>query len=116
MNDQRIRDEAAALERRSATDDRWHGLKRDYTATDVICLGARSVWGTASPEPARRLWELAGNENHLAALGAVSGNQAVQIVKGGSEGDLPHWAGRSRRQQPRRAGLHRSEPLPRDST
>ena len=62
---------------------------------------------------AERLWELLHTEPYVHALGALTGNQAVQKVRGRPEGDLPErLAGRGRRQH-RRADVSRPEPLSR---
>ena len=52
------------------------------------------------------------SEEWVAALGALTGGQAVQMVKAGLEGDLPLRLAGRRRRQPRRADLPRPEPLP----
>src|SRR6202012_4612309 len=79
-----ISQQAANLRAAWETDQRWAGLTRDYTAEDV----ARVRGSVAEdPPPARRgaprLWELLKSEDAVRALGAITGNQAVQQVKAG---------------------------------
>jgi isocitrate/methylisocitrate lyase len=86
MNDteQRIREEADALEQRWETDARWRGVQRTYSAEDVIRLrGSFRVEHTVGRRGAERLWELLGSEEYTAALGALTGGQAVEMVKAG---------------------------------
>ncbi len=77
---------AAELEERWATDPRWTGVERTYTAVDVVRLRGsipRDV-GTAR-RGAERLWELLHERHYVPALGALSGGQAVQMVRAGLE-------------------------------
>ena len=61
------------------TDQRWAGIKRDYTAEDVIRLrGSVVEEHTLARRGAGRLWELLHTEDAVRALGAITGNQAVQ--------------------------------------
>ncbi len=63
---------------------RWDGVTRDYTAEDVVRLqGSFTVEQTLAARGARRLWELLGAEEYVHALGAMTGGQAVQMVKAG---------------------------------
>ena len=63
---------------------RFAGLKRDYTATDVVRLrGTLQVRHTLAEHGAARLWSLLQGKDHIHALGAVTGNQAVQMVRAG---------------------------------
>jgi isocitrate lyase len=72
------------LERRWAEDTRWRGIKRDYSAEEVIRLqGSLIVEHTLAKVGARRLWELLGSEPYIATFGALTGAQAVQMVKAG---------------------------------
>ena len=79
------RDEASAsLERVWATDPRWKGISRTYTATDVVRLrGSVQIEHTLARLGAQRLWDLVNHEDYVAALGALTGNQAIQQVKAG---------------------------------
>jgi len=63
---------------------RWEGVVRGYSAADVERLrGSVRVEHTLAQLGARRLWELLHAEPFVPALGALSGNQAVQMVKAG---------------------------------
>jgi len=66
------------------TDARWRGVKRPYTAEDVRRLrGSVQIEYTLARLGAERLWNLLHSEPYVAALGALTGNQAVQQVKAG---------------------------------
>jgi isocitrate lyase len=66
--------------------DRWQGIKRDYSAEDVLRLrGSLAIEHTLARRGAERLWSLMHERPHVAALGALTGNQAVQQVKAGLE-------------------------------
>jgi isocitrate lyase len=81
--DERIRSEAAELEREWQA-DRWRGIRRDYTAADVVRLrGSVRIEHTLARRGAEKLWQLVNGGGHVAALGAYSGAQAVQMVKAG---------------------------------
>ena len=74
----------ADLERRWAQDPRWKGVRRDYTAADVVRLrGSFTPECTIARRGAERLWDLLHTEDYVHALGAMTGGQAVQMVKGG---------------------------------
>ncbi|PZN07244.1 MAG: isocitrate lyase [Bacillota bacterium] len=82
--EERIRREAEELERQWREDPRWQGIRRNYTAEDVVRLrGSVRVEYTLAQQGARRLWELLHEEDYVAALGALTGAQAVQMVKAG---------------------------------
>ena len=70
-----------------ATDPRWEGIERDYTAEDVVKLRGRvQEEHTLARRGAEKLWDQlrnAGDEGYTNALGALTGNQAVQQVKAG---------------------------------
>ena len=70
-----------------ATDPRWDGIERDYTAEDVVKLRGRvQEEHTLARRGAEKLWDQlrnAGDEGYTNALGALTGNQAVQQVKAG---------------------------------
>src|SRR5512146_1169270 len=79
-----ISQQAANLRASWETDQRWAGIKRDYTAEDVIRLrGSVVEEHTLARRGATRLWELLHTEDAVRALGAITGNQAVQMVKAG---------------------------------
>ena len=64
--------------------ERWKGIERPYTAEDVLRLrGSIRIEYTLANEGARRFWELLHAEPFTAALGALSGAQAVQQVQAG---------------------------------
>ena len=72
------------LEEVWGNDRRWDGIARPYTAKDVIKLrGTIHVEHTLARLGAERLWKLLHEEDYVAALGALSGNQAVQQVLAG---------------------------------
>ena len=64
--------------------ERWHGIKRPYTAEDVVRLsGSVQVDHTLARVGAERLWQLLNEEPYVRALGALTGNQALQQVQAG---------------------------------
>jgi isocitrate lyase len=64
--------------------DRWEGVERPYTDEDVERLrGSVAIENTLAALGAERLWELLGDDEPVRALGASTGNQAVQQVKAG---------------------------------
>jgi isocitrate lyase len=66
------------------TSPRWRNIERPYTARDVVRLrGTMHVEHTLARAGAERLWELLNHEPYVPALGALTGNQAVQQVKAG---------------------------------
>ena len=78
------RSDADALRREWETDPRWAGIQRDYTAEDVIALrGSVHVEHSLARAGAERLWELLARDVPVRALGAMTGGQAVQMVKAG---------------------------------
>jgi isocitrate lyase len=67
-----------------ANNPRWNGVTRPYTAEDVLRLrGSIHIEHTLARMGAERLWELLHSEPYVNALGAMSGNQAVQQVQAG---------------------------------
>ena len=75
---------ADALDRRWKTDPRWMGIERGYTAEDVARLsGSVEIRHTLAEMGADRLWSLLHEDDYVAALGALTGNQAIQQVKAG---------------------------------
>jgi len=63
---------------------RWQGIQRDYSAEDVLRLrGSLTIEHTLARRGAERLWSLMHELPYVAALGALTGNQAVQQVKAG---------------------------------
>ena len=75
---------AAELETAWKTEARWSGVQRDYSAEDVIALrGTVQVEHTLARRGAENLWNLLHTEDYVNALGALTGNQAVQQVRAG---------------------------------
>ena len=73
-----------ALECAWATDDRWRGVIRPYSAEEVFKLrGSVEIEYTFASMGARRLWKLLHEEPYVAALGAMTGCQAIQQVEAG---------------------------------
>lgn len=63
---------------------RWQGITRPYAAADVARLrGSVQIEYTLAKLGAQRLWELMHTEPYVAALGALTGTQAVQMVQAG---------------------------------
>ncbi len=80
----RIQEEAQRLSRRWRDDARWQGIERTYAAEDVVRLrGSVVPEQTLARRGAERLWELLHEDEPVRALGALSGGQAVQMVKAG---------------------------------
>ena len=66
------------------TDPRWRGIERPYQAEQVVRLrGSVRIEHTLARLGAERLWRLLHDDAYVAALGALTGNQAVQQVKAG---------------------------------
>lgn len=75
---------AAALQKDWDTNPRWKGIKRDYTADDVIRLrGSLQIEHSLARHGAEKLWNLVNNEAYINCLGALTGGQAMQQVKAG---------------------------------
>jgi isocitrate lyase len=82
----RIQVEADQLEARWRDDPRWAGIERSYAAADVVRLrGSVVPEQTVARLGAERLWELLRRDEPVRALGAMTGGQAVQMVKAGLE-------------------------------
>nr|WP_304214450.1 isocitrate lyase [Fredinandcohnia onubensis] len=65
-------------------DSRWNGIERHYSAEDVIRLrGSIDIEHTLARRGSEKLWNLLHTEDYIHALGALTGNQAVQQVKAG---------------------------------
>jgi isocitrate/methylisocitrate lyase len=81
-----IQDAARELETQWRDDDRWSGIERTYTAEDVVRLrGSVVEERTLARLGAERLWQLIRAEQPVRALGALTGGQAVQMVRAGLE-------------------------------
>jgi isocitrate lyase len=73
-----------ALEAEWADSPRWRGVERDYSAADVIRLrGSVQIEYTLARLGAEKLWRLVNQEKPLCALGALTGNQAIQEIQAG---------------------------------
>ena len=76
--------EVAALEAEWSTNPRWRGIERVYSADDVVRLrGSVRVQHSLAQQGSRRLWQLLQGPKQINALGAMTGGQAVQMVKAG---------------------------------
>lgn len=75
---------AAAIQEKWEMEDRWKGIERPYSAEDVLRLrGTVQIEHTLARRGADKLWNLVHEEDFVNALGALTGNQAVQQVKAG---------------------------------
>jgi isocitrate lyase len=75
---------AAQLAEQWGTADRWRGIERPYSGDDVARLrGSVAIEHTLARLGAERLWRLLHEEDYVQALGALTGNQAIQIVEAG---------------------------------
>ena len=74
----------ARLEKGWQSSLRWRGIDRPYSATDVVRLrGSIHVEHTLARRGAERLWRLLHEDEPVCALGALTGNQAIQEVQAG---------------------------------
>src|SRR5262249_36085103 len=81
-----IQDAARELETQWSTDERGSGIERTYTAEDVVRLrGSVVEEHTLARLGSERLWQLIQAEQPVRALGALTGCQAVQMVRAGLE-------------------------------
>ena len=72
------------LEQDWATNERWNGVKRDYSAEDVVRLrGSVLPQYSLAEHGAKLLWERLHDMDYVHALGALTGGQAIQYVKAG---------------------------------
>jgi isocitrate lyase len=75
---------ARELERKWGSDPRWKGIQRAYSPEDVVRLrGSVHIESTLARRGAEVLWRLLHTEPYVHALGAVTGNQAVEMVDAG---------------------------------
>jgi isocitrate lyase len=82
--DERLNGARPALEREWAESPRWQGIVRPYSGEEVVRLRGRFVpEHTLARLGAERLWQLLKSEEYVPALGAVTGGQAVQMVRAG---------------------------------
>ncbi len=76
--------DAAVLEQAWTSSERWAGVERPYRGADVLRLrGSLRVEHTLARRGAERLWALMRDEPYVNALGALTGNQAMQQVRAG---------------------------------
>lgn len=74
----------ANLEKNWDEQPRWRGITRTYSAEDVMRLrGSLTIEHTLARKGAEKLWHLLHTEEYIPALGALTGNQAVQQVRAG---------------------------------
>jgi len=79
-----FRKQVEDLEQDWATNERWNGIKRDYSAEDVIRLrGSVLPQYSLAEHGAKLLWERLHDMDYVHALGALTGGQAIQYVKAG---------------------------------
>ena len=79
-----FKERAAELQKDWDTNPRWNGVKRPYSAEDVIRLrGSIDIEYTLANVGSQKLWKLVNEEDYVNSLGALTGNQAVQQVKAG---------------------------------
>ena len=78
------REQIAQLESAWTDSPRWKGITRQYTAEDVVKLrGTVQVEHTLARLGSEKLWRLVNQESPVCALGAVTGNQAIQEIQAG---------------------------------
>ena len=76
--------QAQNLQKEWAESPRWRGIRRGYTADTVVNLrGSLQPAHTLASRGAEKLWKLINEEPFINALGALTGNQAMQQVKAG---------------------------------
>jgi isocitrate lyase len=77
-------DEEKRLQQSWETDSRWRDVLRDYTSEEVLKLRpSLKIEYSLAKHTSQRLWDLLHSEHHIRSLGAMTGAQAVQMVKGG---------------------------------
>jgi isocitrate lyase len=84
MTKNNVNERARALQESWELDERWRGVTRPYSAEDVIRLrGSIDIEHTLARRGSEKLWNLLHEEDYINALGALTGNQAVQQVRAG---------------------------------
>ncbi|MFA6314035.1 MAG: isocitrate lyase [Sterolibacterium sp.] len=85
VSEMTTREQAATLLAKDwAENPRWKGIKRNYTAADVVRLrGSLHVEHTLARRGAEKLWEMVNTQPYVNCLGALTGGQAMQQVKAG---------------------------------
>jgi isocitrate/methylisocitrate lyase len=85
-NGDRFQAQVNDLKKRWASDARWSGILRPYTAEDVVKLrGSVDIEFSLARQGAERLWYLLNSRELVRTFGALTGAQAVQMVRGGLE-------------------------------
>ena len=80
----RIARRGAEIEKDWAENPRWKGIKRPYTGQEVARLqGSLTQEHTLARRGAEKLWDLLHTQDYVHALGAITGNQAVEMAKAG---------------------------------
>ncbi len=83
-NEHTIASRAATIQHEWDTNERWVGIRRDYSPSDVVRLqGSFVEEHTVASAMAERLWRILNAEDYISALGAMTGGQAVQMVRAG---------------------------------
>lgn len=99
--------QGAALQAEWDSNPRWQGITRSYRADDVVRLrGSLKIEHTVAQRGAEKLWQLLHGAPYLSALGALTGNQAIQQVKAGLK--AIHLSGEAHPGQP----LELAHPVP----
>ena len=76
--------QVAQLKQDWAENPRWRGLRRGYSAEDVVRLrGSVKIEHTLARRGAEKLWKMCGEQSFVNSLGALTGNQAMQQVRAG---------------------------------
>jgi isocitrate lyase len=76
--------QVAELEQQWKADKRWRGVRRDYSAESVVRLrGSLPIEYTVARHGAEQLWALLNGKDHVHTFGALTGAQAVQMVRAG---------------------------------
>jgi isocitrate lyase len=77
-------DQVRQLEKEWAESPRWKGVERGYTAEDVVKLrGTVQIEHTLARRGSEKLWDLVNQDDPCCALGALTGNQAIQEIQAG---------------------------------
>lgn len=83
-NDTTIAQRAEEISQDWASNPRWDGIERDYSAEEVVRLQGSFIEAhTIASMMADQLWEKLNSQDYINALGAMTGGQAVQMVRAG---------------------------------
>jgi isocitrate lyase len=84
MQSSEFESQVAELSRQWEHDQRWLGVQRDYSPEDVVRLrGSMRIEHTLARHGAQRLWDQLNSKDYVHTFGALTGAQAVQMVKAG---------------------------------